>query len=246
MKFPWLGDDGADARALGDAAHARTPTTTRASRCCPRSTRRWSSAFEAGDLRRPYIVGACWNGKETLPESPAQPNNKRLIKTRSGSLLEFDDTDGAAKVTVSMQSGHKLVLDDAAQEVTLTHSNGCDDRRSTPPAQIADHGELDGRHHRLGAQRARRHRDLRRHRQLHDADRLGGGRLALLHAGRGEHLVMRDHHHDWMLVAPWYRWPRAGAPSCGRRAARARGRVIQKYDDPNFVDALPRAIRSTR
>jgi len=82
-------------------------------------------AFEAGDLRRPYIVGSCWNGKESLPEAAAAANNKRLIKTRSGSLLEFDDTEGAAQVTLSMKSGHKLELSDSSQEVKLTHSNGC-------------------------------------------------------------------------------------------------------------------------
>jgi uncharacterized protein involved in type VI secretion and phage assembly len=81
--------------------------------------------FEAGDLRRPYIVGSAWNGREAPPEPPAAPNNKRLIRTRAGSLLEFDDTDGAAKVTLSMKSGHTLVMDDAAQEVKLAHSNGC-------------------------------------------------------------------------------------------------------------------------
>jgi uncharacterized protein involved in type VI secretion and phage assembly len=82
-------------------------------------------AFEAGDLRRAYIVGAAWNGKESLPVKPAEPNNKRVIKTRSGSLLEFDDTDGAAKVTLSTKGGHKLVLDEGASEVQLMHSNGC-------------------------------------------------------------------------------------------------------------------------
>jgi len=82
-------------------------------------------AFEAGDLRRPYIVGAAWNGKESLPESPEPANNRRLIKTRSGSLLEFDDTEGAAKITVSTSSGHKLLLDDGGTQVTLTHANGC-------------------------------------------------------------------------------------------------------------------------
>ena len=81
--------------------------------------------FEAGDPHRPYIVGACWNGKAALPEDAQSANNLRTLKTRSGSLLQFDDTQGAAKVTLSMQSGHKLVLDDAAQSVTLTHSNGC-------------------------------------------------------------------------------------------------------------------------
>jgi uncharacterized protein involved in type VI secretion and phage assembly len=82
-------------------------------------------AFEAGDPMRPYIVGACWNGRAGLPEAAQSANNLRTLKTRSGSLLQFDDTEGAAKVTLSMASGHKLVLDDAAQELTVEHSNGC-------------------------------------------------------------------------------------------------------------------------
>jgi uncharacterized protein involved in type VI secretion and phage assembly len=81
-------------------------------------------AFEWGHPHRPYIVGSCWNGREALPETPTQPNDKRLIKSRAGSKLEFDDAQGAAKVTISMQSGHKVVLDDGAQEVTVSHANG--------------------------------------------------------------------------------------------------------------------------
>lgn len=81
--------------------------------------------FEAGDPQRPYIVGACWNGAAALPEAAAAPNNLRTWKSRAGSQLQFDDSQNAAKVTVSMKSGHELVLDDAAQSVSLTHSNGC-------------------------------------------------------------------------------------------------------------------------
>lgn len=82
-------------------------------------------AFEAGHPARPYIVGACWNGAAALPERAQAANNLRTLKTRSGSQLQFDDSEGAAKITLSMQSGHKLVLDDAAQEITVQHSNGC-------------------------------------------------------------------------------------------------------------------------
>jgi uncharacterized protein involved in type VI secretion and phage assembly len=81
-------------------------------------------AFEAGNPRRPYIVGACWNGRESLPEAPTASNDKRLIRTRAGSLLEFDDTEAAPKVTVSTRSGHSVVLDDGGQTVTITHSGG--------------------------------------------------------------------------------------------------------------------------
>lgn len=82
-------------------------------------------AFEAGDPARPYIVGACWNGRRALPETAQTPNNLRTLKTRSGSLLQFDDSDGAVKVTLSTEGGHELVLDEAVGEVKLTHSNGC-------------------------------------------------------------------------------------------------------------------------
>jgi hypothetical protein len=64
-------------------------------------------AFEAGNLRRPYIVGACWNGREAMPVQPEAANNKRVIKSRAKSILEFDDTQGAAKITLKLESGHK-------------------------------------------------------------------------------------------------------------------------------------------
>jgi uncharacterized protein involved in type VI secretion and phage assembly len=124
VKFPWFGADGDAARAW---ATLLTPYADddQGFEILPAVDTQVVVAFEAGDLRRPYIIGSCWNGREAMPEAPAEPNNKRLIKTRAGSLLEFDDTDGAAKVTLSMKSGHKLMLDDSAQEVKLEHANGC-------------------------------------------------------------------------------------------------------------------------
>ncbi len=82
-------------------------------------------AFEAGDPRRPYVIGAAWNGSEPTPAEAEAANNIRVLKTRSGSVLEFDDTDGAAKVTVSTSSGHTLTLDDGGSTVELAHQNGC-------------------------------------------------------------------------------------------------------------------------
>jgi uncharacterized protein involved in type VI secretion and phage assembly len=124
VKFPTLGGDGDSVRAW---ATLLTPYADddQGFEVLPAVDTQVVVGFEAGKLERAYIVGSAWNGREAMPESPAAANNKRLIKTRAGSLLEFDDTDGAAKVTVSMKSGHKLVLDDAAQEVVLRHSNGC-------------------------------------------------------------------------------------------------------------------------
>jgi uncharacterized protein involved in type VI secretion and phage assembly len=82
-------------------------------------------AFEAGDFRRGYIVGAAWNGKAAQPESPAAPNNIRVLRTRADSRLEFDDTSGSSKISLTMKTGHKVVLNEAPQEITITHANGC-------------------------------------------------------------------------------------------------------------------------
>lgn len=124
VKFPWLGKRGADEVRAWATLLTPYADDDQGLQVMPEVDTQVVVAFEAGELRRPYIVGSAWNGVESQPDEPVQANNKRLIKTRSGSLLEFDDTEGSAKVTLSMKSGHKLVLDDAAHEVTLAHSNG--------------------------------------------------------------------------------------------------------------------------
>lgn len=123
VRFPWLGSEGSEVRAW---ATLLTPYAEddQGFEFLPSVGTQVVVGFEAGDLRRPYIVGAAWNGAESPPEAPDASNDRRLIRTRSGSLLEFDDAAGASKVTLSMRSGHRLVLDDGGQEVTLSHANG--------------------------------------------------------------------------------------------------------------------------
>jgi uncharacterized protein involved in type VI secretion and phage assembly len=123
VKFPWLGSDGDSVRAKATLLSPYADDD-QGFVALPAVGTEVVVAFEAGDLRRPYIVGSAWNGQEMMPVTPTRPNNKRLIKSRAGSLLEFDDTDGAAKVTISMKSGHTIVLDDAAQQVEIQHANG--------------------------------------------------------------------------------------------------------------------------
>ncbi|MCP5117798.1 MAG: hypothetical protein GY953_43825 [bacterium] len=124
VKFPWLGEEGEGVRAWATLVSPYAEDD-QGFQMLPSVDTQVLVAFEAGDLRRPYIMGATWNGQEALPERPEAANNKRLIHTRAGSRLEFDVTDGAAKVTLSMQGGHQLVLDEGSSEIELTHSNGC-------------------------------------------------------------------------------------------------------------------------
>jgi uncharacterized protein involved in type VI secretion and phage assembly len=79
---------------------------------------------EGGDPRRLYVVGAAWNGREMMPVTPTRPNDKRVLRSRAKSVLEFDDSAGAARITLSTANGYEVVLDEGAQQVEITHQNG--------------------------------------------------------------------------------------------------------------------------
>jgi uncharacterized protein involved in type VI secretion and phage assembly len=91
-------------------------------------------AFEQGDITRPYVLGALWNGKDKPPESNADgQNNLRLIKSRSGHLIRLDDTAGAEKIEIIDKSGENRVTVDtisntisikSAQDVVIEAPRG--------------------------------------------------------------------------------------------------------------------------
>jgi len=70
-------------------------------------------AFECGDITRPYVIGALWNGKDQPPDPNSDgKNNLRLIKSRSGHIVRLDDTDGSEKIEIIDKGGkNKLTFD---------------------------------------------------------------------------------------------------------------------------------------
>jgi uncharacterized protein involved in type VI secretion and phage assembly len=124
VRLPWLGDDAEDEVRAWATLLSPYADDDQGLMTLPEVDSQVVVGFEAGDPRRPYVVGACWNGRERLPREPAKANDLRVLRTRSGSELEFDDAQGAAKVTLRTASGHTLVLDDGGSSVTLEHANG--------------------------------------------------------------------------------------------------------------------------
>jgi uncharacterized protein involved in type VI secretion and phage assembly len=135
VRFPWLGTDGdRDVRAWATLCSPYADDQ-QGLEILPEVDSQVVVAFEAGDLRRPYILGAAWNGTTTLPHSPEAANNIRILRSRSDSRLEFDDTAGSAKVSLTMASGHQIILEDAPPQITIQHANGCV-LRMTPAGSI--------------------------------------------------------------------------------------------------------------
>ncbi|UCF92828.1 MAG: hypothetical protein JSW39_01335 [Desulfobacterales bacterium] len=79
-------------------------------------------AFEQGDISRPYVIGALWNGHDTPPAAnDGGENNLRLIKSRSGHLIKLDDTEGSEKIEI-IDKGEENVItwDTSSNKITIT------------------------------------------------------------------------------------------------------------------------------
>ncbi len=73
-------------------------------------------AFEHGDIHRPFILGALWNGKDKLPMNASQAVggdgkvNKRVLKSRSGHTVTLDDTAGGEEITIVDKTGRNKII----------------------------------------------------------------------------------------------------------------------------------------
>ncbi|HEX2044669.1 MAG TPA: phage baseplate assembly protein V, partial [Gaiellaceae bacterium] len=79
-------------------------------------------AFERGDLRAPYVVGALWGkGRSRPPETNEDAgNNRRTIRSRSGHVIRLDDTEGAERIEIVDSSGRSsIVIDSAGRTITV-------------------------------------------------------------------------------------------------------------------------------
>lgn len=77
--------------------------------------------FLAGDPGDPVVVGTLWNTSTALPAEVDQDNTHRILRTRSGHRIEFDDPkSGSGAVLVSSKDGRLVQLDDAEGSLVLS------------------------------------------------------------------------------------------------------------------------------
>ena len=80
-------------------------------------------AFERGDLRVPYVIGALWNAKARPPATSRDATTTKTIKSRSGITLRFSD-DSPSAVVMETPGGQRVTLQDGAGAVRIEDGNG--------------------------------------------------------------------------------------------------------------------------
>ena len=109
VKYPWLQNDSESpwARIVSFMGGADRGAVFR-----PEMDDEVLVVFEHGDMRRPYVLGALWNGNDSMPRERGgdADNNIRLIKSRSGHLIVLDDSDGEEKITIQDKNGNVVQL----------------------------------------------------------------------------------------------------------------------------------------
>jgi uncharacterized protein involved in type VI secretion and phage assembly len=79
--------------------------------------------FEQGDLNSPIIIGAMWNGKDKPPDTNPGSNPRRVIKSRAGSKVIFDDEKDQLIIEDGKGVG-RITFDAKSNKITIEAMQG--------------------------------------------------------------------------------------------------------------------------
>ncbi len=126
IRLPWSPDDGGDLYEVWARIATLSAGNGRGSWFIPEVDDEVLVAFEAGDPRRPYVVGALWNGQDAPPEQMdnAGHNNIRSLVSRNGTRIVMDDRDGHETLTLETAAGQAITLQANPSAVKLLDGQG--------------------------------------------------------------------------------------------------------------------------
>jgi len=81
-------------------------------------------AFVHGDMRFPIVLGGLYNGADKPPTDRRNGKDQKVIRTKHGHELLFDDQSTRAAVRVTSAAGHVVELDDAGKAIRIRAAEG--------------------------------------------------------------------------------------------------------------------------
>ena len=79
-------------------------------------------AFEHGDVNFPFVIGSVWNGKDAPPKKKNKDNNLKILRSRAGHEITFDDTKGNENLTIKDSSTKNTIEIDVKNKRILIES----------------------------------------------------------------------------------------------------------------------------
>lgn len=124
VKLPWTPDDGGGYEVWARLA-VLMAGASRGTWFIPDVGDEVLVLFEGGDARRPYVVGALWNGSDSPPETMdgAGNNYKKSIVSRRDIRITLDDTEGQEAVTIKTPQ-QSIEIKDGGRSVEIKDANG--------------------------------------------------------------------------------------------------------------------------
>ena len=121
VKYPWLSAEHASdwARVIAVGAGAE-----RGVEFIPEIDDEVVVGFDMGDVHHPYVLGGLWNGKDLPPKKNQQivaggKVKQRIIRSRAGHRIVFDDSEGGGSVTISDKNDNTITIDSASNAMSI-------------------------------------------------------------------------------------------------------------------------------
>lgn len=126
VTLPWSADTGGDRYEAWARVATLMGGNNRGSWFVPDVDDEVLVSFEGGDVRRPFVLGGLWNGRDTPPESMdgSGSNFKKVLRSRNGVKVTLDDQDGQESMILETPGGQKVTMKDGPGAVTIEDSNG--------------------------------------------------------------------------------------------------------------------------
>lgn len=78
--------------------------------------------FEGGNPEKPFVIGAAYSAGERSGFADAD-NNIKAIRTRSGHLIELNDTDSGESITITDKKSNIITIDTANDNIMISSNN---------------------------------------------------------------------------------------------------------------------------
>jgi phage protein D/phage baseplate assembly protein gpV len=121
VKYPWLSTDHASdwARVMSVGGGPE-----RGLQFLPEIDDEVLVGFEQGDVHHPYVIGGLWNGKDLPPKKNQQivtggKVQQRIIRSRAGHSIVFDDSEGSSGITIEDKNGNTVKVESNSNAMTI-------------------------------------------------------------------------------------------------------------------------------